>query len=285
MKSRFWLIVAVIVLSTGLANAQAPRLFGTLNAGATGGPSILVEIDPATGALVQTIGSVGYLVNGMTYAATTGILYGTTSNNDVSFPNGLITIDMTTGAGTPIGTGAGQYVNVPAADSVGNLYGWTEASDDLVLWNTGTGTVTVIGDSDTSTWEQGLAFDNSDVLYLVNGSSGDIYTLNTATGGVTPQGTLSTRAHHGDFHPTSGLYYGIDNTEDTGPPARILVVCDLSTQSVVNTIPTVDLLHTLTFVGDAALVAVDVPTISGWGIFVMVLAIGAAGVIVRRFVF
>lgn len=243
------------VVSAGPADGQ--RLFATLGAG--GGTSSLLEIDPATGALVQTIGNVGYLVNGMTWDATTSTLYATTSTNSVAHPNGLITINITTGAGTPVGTGAGQMVNVPACNAAGVLYAWTEDHDDLVLWNKAAGTATVVGESGVSTSEQGLAFDTSGVLYLVNDSDGDVYTINTTTGAGTSLGTLGVRAHHGSFHPTTNLYYGLDLTADYGA-TRNLIVANVATQAVVNTIPTLNNLHTLAFVDGGA---PPTPTLTG----------------------
>lgn len=125
------LLAVLFALSAWSLPALAATLYGTIGAG--GGASTLVELDPTTGAQIRTIGSVGYAVNGMTYDRTTSTMYATTANNDASFPNGLITVNLSTGAGTPVGSGAGQYVNVPTANSSGQLYGWTESGDDPVL--------------------------------------------------------------------------------------------------------------------------------------------------------
>ncbi len=240
---RFGVLLVVLLLAAVPASAQ--RLLGTIGNPGTGATtSALVELDPATGALVATIGDVGYLVNGMTWDEASGTLWATTSTNDATFPNGLITIDPATAAGTPVGTGAGQFVNVPASNSAGQVYGWTEASDDAVLWDTAAGTITVLGESGVGTLRQGLAFNAADELILINGNT-NVYTIDTTTGAGTMVGTLGVVAHHGDFEPNSGLYYGID-AGGGGP--KNLVVADLSSFTVVDTIPTVDDLHTLTFV-------------------------------------
>ena len=71
-------------------------LLSTLGSGPDGpwiGPSILVEIDPTTGETLRTIGSVGYIVNGLEYDGTTGKLFASTSIQDPSY-NGLIEIDL-----------------------------------------------------------------------------------------------------------------------------------------------------------------------------------------------
>jgi hypothetical protein len=268
------LFVAFAVLVCA-APANAQRLLGTLNAGNTGGPSILIEINPTTGALVQTIGSVGYLVNGMTWDATTSTLYATTSNKDANFPDGLITINPATGAGTRVGTGAGQLVNVPACSPSGALYGWTEQSDDLVLWNKAAGTITVIR-SPVDTEEEGLAFNTAGVLYLVNFDG--VYIINTTTGAGTLVGSIGVIAHHGSFNPSNNLYYGLDQTEDTGGPARNLLVVNVATPAIVNTIPTVNLLHTLAFVGNA----VTIPATGQAGLLVLIALLAVAGFLALR---
>ena len=279
MKTVAILFVAFAVLvCTAPANAQ--RLLGTLYAGNTGGPSILVEINPDTGALVQTIGSVGYLVNGMTWDATTSTLYATTSQHDANFPNGLIKINPATGASTRVGSGAGQDVNVPACNSTGVLYGWTEATDDLVLWNKVAGTITVFGDSGVDTAEEGLAFNTLGVLYLVNWDG--IYTINTSTGVGTFVGSIGRLAHHGSFRSTNNLYYGVDQTEDTSGPPRSLIVVNVATQTVVNTIPTVDLLHTLTFVSAAPDQVIGAPTMTEWGMIILVILLGIGSIYYLR---
>jgi DNA-binding beta-propeller fold protein YncE len=272
---------AALLATLSLWSLQAlAALYGTIGAGGAG--STLVELNPATGAVIQTIGPVGYAVNGMTYDATTGTLYATTSTNDGSFANGLITINMTTGAGTPVGTGAGQLVNVPSANSMGQLYGWTEASDDPVLWNKAAGTVTVIGESGIGTGEQSLAFDNGDVLYFLNYDE-NLYTINTTTGAATLVGPVSGittgYAHHGDFNPATNQLYAINQTNDSSTPnPRALYVIDITTQSVVATLPTVDNLHTLAFTGAAAPAPAptSIPTLSEWGMILLssLLALG-----------
>lgn len=278
IRSIFKQAVGLAALSLWSLQALA-ALYGTVGAGGAG--STLVELSPATGAVIQTIGPVGYAVNGMTYDATTGTFYATTSNHDATFADGLITINMTTGAGTPVGTGAGQYVNVPSANSVGQLYGWTEAADDPVLWNKAAGTVTVIGESGIGTWEQSLAFDNNDVMYFLNGDE-NLYTINTTTGAATLVGAVTGvttgYAHHGDFNPATNQLYAINQTNDSGTPnPRALYVIDITTQSVVATLPTVDNLHTLAFTDAAPAAApTSIPTLSEWGMILLssLLALG-----------
>lgn len=223
----------------GSSDKGGVELYGT-----TFGPTAsLVQLDPNTGALVRTVGPVGYQVNGLEWDHTTGKLYATTSFNDANFPDGLLEINLSTGAGTPIGTGAGMQVLNPTVNSTGTMYGWTEQSDDPVTINKTTGVATVVGNSAVSSAVHGLAFDNQDVLYLVN-FGGALYTINATTGAGTAAGSLGVTAHHGDFHPGTGMYWGLDTT-GTGP--RNIIVANIATATVTATMPTVDSLFTLTF--------------------------------------
>jgi hypothetical protein len=251
------LMLGLLFLAAGVFGTQplgAAALLATTGNGFSG-PSTLLEIDPVTGATLQTIGPVGYIVNGLEFDPATGKLYGSTSVNDPNY-NGLIEIDMTTGAGTPVGVP--QWGGIPTApincvpsavtnitiDVGGQMYGWLDpCDDDLVRIDKTTGIATWVGASGVGTARNGLDFDNAGTLYMVN-AGGQIYMVNTSTGAATLTGSIGTTAHHGDFDPLSNLYNGISTT--FGP--RLLVVADLSTTSVVGTVPLVDEIHVLTFV-------------------------------------
>jgi Tol biopolymer transport system component len=258
LKSRlvYWVFGAVTLLLASHVKADFLLYGTTWGDGET--PSTLVQLDPSTGQLIQTIGSVGYAVNGLDWDPGSGVLYGTTSVNDASY-TGLISIDTTTGAGTPVGTGWGTLpdfnltVVAMTIDSGGNAFGWLEPnSEDLVSIDTGAGTISTIGDSGVSTSGQGLSFDTSDTLFLVvNNGLPDVYTVNVATGATTFLGTVADAtaswAHHGDFNPDNGLYYGIRET--LGTPSS-LVLIDMSGLTQTGTLTTdIDELHTLAFVG------------------------------------
>jgi hypothetical protein len=254
---------ALVILTLGMLAAcgdddsnpvafKQKALYGTTLGTVVLGPSDLVRLNVTTGAFDKTIGSVGYFVNGLTHDDTTGKLYATTSDNDPAFPNGLIEINKSTGAGTPIGVGFGRLVNVPTVNSLGEMFGWTEDGDDLVRIDKVTGTATVIGDNLLGTAEQGLAFDNFDILVLVNPLllQTGAYSVNTSTGNETLISTIPVpRAHHGDFNPVTNYYWGIDQTNDSaaGAAARNLLVLDVTAGTVIQTLPTVDYLHAVAF--------------------------------------
>jgi outer membrane autotransporter protein len=194
--------------------------------------------------VVSTIGDVGYRVNGLTYDPVSRNLYATTSSKDANFASGLITINRTTGAATRVGAGSGlALVNVVTASSDGRLFGWTENTDDLVVWDRATGTATVVGASGLSTAEQTLAFDRqTDTLFLIN--QGRVYTIDTATGAATQVATVSGMAHHGDF-AVNGRVYAIDAS---GSGAKNIRIIDPATGAEIGTLATANDLHTLAFV-------------------------------------
>jgi hypothetical protein len=234
----------------------SPTLLGTTRGSAWSSPkrlSTLVEIDPTTGVTLRTIGPVGYAVNGLEYDATTGKLYGSTPQWDPSH-NGLIEIDPNTGAGTPIGvhgwglTGLSTAVNNVTVNSNGQMFGWWDGPDDLVSIDKAEGLATRVGESYAETFTNGLDFDNSDDLYLVN-IEGAVFTVDPVTGAATFTGRIGTNAHHGNFDPSSGLYYGISGNPWPGSESpQALVLVDLSTNTVVASLDDLaDDIHTISF--------------------------------------
>ncbi|MCB1072397.1 MAG: hypothetical protein KDK96_04755 [Chlamydiia bacterium] len=244
------LLIVCFLMNTALANHYL--LYGTVGEG-SGGTTTLVVIDQNTGGVEDTIGTIGYRINGLAYDPTTGNLYATTSANDPIAPNHLLTISTETGAGTIIAPLSlpvtAQTAVVLTCDSTGQLYAWSEWSsgtdDDLLRVDKNTGAVFEYPDAGLSTYTQSLDFNNSNTLYLLNGST-TIYTVSTTTGLPTSVGTsASPIAHHGKFHPITNQLWAIDEAYNTNP--RDIVILDIPSGTIVNTLPTVDDLHTLAF--------------------------------------
>jgi hypothetical protein len=212
--------------------------------------SWLYEIDTNDGS-ATLIGDIGFQLSGMAYDSVTKKLYGTTSVKDPNFHNGLIEIDMKTGTGTPIGTQNTININVPTFNSSGELFAWSESGDKLCTIDLTTGIATSFPHY-IATGEEGLAFDNNDVLYLVNDDS-KVYIMDQATGVGNYVGHINglpyNMAHHGDFHPVTGKYWGLDVTADPiyHTTARNLLVIDIGSLTLENTIHTLDYLHVLAF--------------------------------------
>ena len=110
IRQAVWLAaVAVAVITLLATSAPSARAGGTAQVlygadGAGGNAATnLYTLDPATGGIVTTVGPIGFAVTGLAVHPTTGILYGTTGNRSPASPGFLITINTTTGAGTPVG--------------------------------------------------------------------------------------------------------------------------------------------------------------------------------------
>ena len=286
MTSRFSKLLTSLLAAAGallVAPALAATLYGTTGAG--GDPSILVQLDPATGALISTIGPVGYQVNGMA-SGRDGTLYAVTRAADPACPRGLISINTTTGAGTPIGCGASGSGDRPVlltADASGQLYGWWDPSaDDLITWNKVTGTYSAPISVAIGTGSHTLAFDvPGTTLYLLQGST--LYTVNPTTGSFTDLGTVtgsSGEGHHGDFNPDTGRLYAINGTNVPSPG---LVVIDVASRTQIASLPTVPYLHTLAFFGPPAPVVVqEVPVDNPWALAAVALLLAAFGAAYMR---
>jgi len=234
-------------LLASAADADAARLLGTLGRGGT--TSTLVELDPLTGLVTGTIGSVGFAINGMDYDPTSGKLYGVTSSME-STGIGLVEIDLTTGAGTRVGPVGFGGIGSPALtelaiSSTGRAFSWGEPSeDDLYEIDLGTGLATRVGESGIGTGVHGMAFDLADSLHFIN-VGGDTYVLDLVTGVATFQYSLGQTAHHGDVDPDTGVYYGLNERADP----VLLVSIDLDAGTVLDVFGGVDGLHTLAFIG------------------------------------
>lgn len=285
-----WRLAITAILSAAVLAAFAPQasaqdpppgqpvLLGTTGACdnvVQGGPCIhtstLVEVDPRTGALVRTIGPVGYTVNGLAWDMTSDKLYATTAVGDTSF-HGLITIDPNTGQGTPVNASVVNYgldvtpgtlgspVHSITIDSSGNAVGWYDefgpgVTDTFVTINTATGVATEFDNTGINTGQNGLAFAKHDLLWnldspkIVGGVvTQTAYLLNPQNGQPLDERDVSppTPAALGDFDPIGNQYYGLKFTVFT--PPTFLVVIDLKKGTVTTLGQTVDDLHVIAFV-------------------------------------
>jgi hypothetical protein len=277
-------LLAVVVLSALCLQASAqnrldpsPILVGTTGAcnnANQGGPctqtSMLVQLDPATGQLVQVIGPVGFTVNGLAWDPKSSTLFGSTAIGDAAF-HGLITIDLTTGAGTPVNPSVDNF-GLPGNSPIhsitiganGKIVGWYDefappagVTDTFVQIDKKTGIATEHNNTGIDTSQNGLAFDNGNNLWNIDSprfEAGVVtqtaYLLNPVHGKPTFSRPLSPpiAAALGDFSPANNLYYGLNFQAFSHSHTTFIVTVDVSSGNVATLGQTVDNLHTLAFI-------------------------------------
>jgi hypothetical protein len=297
-KLRWSMILAAVILMVGAQQASAngflgilaqllllkqPILLGTTGAcnnANQGGPcttkSTLVQLNPHTGALIRTIGPVGFTVNGLAWDRTSGKLYASTAIGDVTF-HGLITINPFTGAGKPVNKQATNFglalgpngeespVHSITIDPFGHMVGWYDefpvagggpVTDTYVRINQHTGVATEFPNTGLDTANNGVSFGEFNLLWNIdtvrrqpdNTLTQFAYILNPFDGKPLQSIPLSppTPAALGDFHPGTNFYYGLNF--NGGNPATSIVVVDPINGTVTPLGPTVDFLHTLAFI-------------------------------------
>ena len=287
MLSKFITLTAIL-MGAIVASAQTPPpglpiLLGTTGACNNvrqGSPcteqSTLVQIDPATGALVRIIGPVGYTVNGLAWDSTTDTLYATTAVGDISF-HGLITIDPNTGAGTPVDASVvnfglapdprfvGSPIHSITIDSHGNIAAWYDefppplgVTDTFVTIDKNTGRATEFENTGLDTNQNGLAFAKHDLLWNIDSPKTQtdgsviqtVYQLDPANGQPVDAREVSppTAAALGDFDPVGNKYYGLNFLPFDPLRQTSLVVINLKKGTVTTVGQTVDNLHVIAFV-------------------------------------
>jgi hypothetical protein len=279
-------MLAGAILAIGVqASAQTPPLgqpillgtTGACNNATLGGPctqtSTLVQLDPTNGALVAVIGPVGFTVNGLAWDPTTDTLYATTAVGDTAF-HGLITIDPSTGAGTPVNPSVVNYGLAPdprfvgspihslAIDSNGRLAAWYDefpppvgVTDTFITIDKSTGIATEFENTRLDTNQNGLAFAKHDLLWnidapktAVDGSvTQTAYLLDPSNGTMLDARDVSPpiAAALGDFDPVGNKYYGLNFVPFS--PQTAMIVIDLK-KGTTSAVGTVDDLHVIAFV-------------------------------------
>jgi hypothetical protein len=252
------LAASVCGLLASAATASGAQLLYAAD-GAGGNVSNLYILNPDTGAVVRTVGPIGFAVTGLAIDPATGTLYGSTgrqASTGQPNPGSLIKIDRTTGKGTLIGD---ERPNTETAADLtftpdGILYGWLEdTTDDLVTLDKATGAATVVGDSNFSTYGSGLASNAAGVLYFTgDGEQGPLSTINRTTGDDTTVATLD--GPNGGpgisslAFDASGTLYGSRIPSDSPAFQSDLITIDTSTGHITSKGPSVDRLDGIVFV-------------------------------------
>ncbi len=201
----------------------------------------LYTLNSETGAILSTIGPVGYDVTGLASDPITGDLYGSIGDTDVTGgnPGGIVRINTSTGAATLLGiadeAGNPQYFGDLAFAPDGTLYGWSNADEDVFTIDIGSCDglicpVTSVGDSGLSGgFGNGIAYsrgsENLSVMplgenYIINFDK-DNGSLLGFTGIINPSGN-SYSVGALDFDPTS-LIFGVRRNFGSAPSDLIAI--------------------------------------------------------------
>jgi hypothetical protein len=237
-----WIAISLLFASTlgPSAQGQAVGRRAVLYAasGTFGIQGILYTLDPATGAILTTVGPLqdaagnSYGITGLKYHAATGISYGATGHQSPTNPNYLVIVDPATALVTPIGPlGVGARLTDIAIDpTTGIMFGLPEFNQNFYTINTSTGEAIQTGSTGIGDTKQGgLAADRRGALFGVSNFS--FYSFNKTTGMATLIGPTGLRnlVKAADFDPSNVLYGlegggGIDNAH-----LRWLVMFDVTT--------------------------------------------------------
>jgi hypothetical protein len=179
---------------------------GLLRGGGGGGPadeSFLFELDPATGAVVDTIGPV--VMNGTTLRHISSMAFDPVSGDLFAIQNveldsldtvlhtaRFLMIDPANARATQIGPDMNpdSTANFPdmTFSANGTCYAWSEFGDDVFTIDLTTGIPTRVGESGVGTLQTGLAFDHNDTLFMKN--SNRLLTVNRFTGAAVVVDTI-----------------------------------------------------------------------------------------------
>jgi hypothetical protein len=252
-----WSVLALGLLAAQAGRAEADVLYAA--DGQNGNPATnLYILDSGTGAVLQTVGPIGFAVTGMAFSPDTGVLYGVTAPKG-SNTRELITINPGTGAGTVVGA-LGVTMDDISFDRNGTLYGWSGRTSGSSLYtiNLATGAATLVGPSGLLDVGVGFAINGSGTPYLADaGASGALRTVDLTTGAVTTVATLSgapfdNGAISAFAFDSDGTLFGINLNETVGkpnpPPAdTFLVTVDPATGVITTLGPSVPGLEAITF--------------------------------------
>jgi len=282
-------LVAVLLLVGGIAVPSTWSQAATLYAanGAGGNPSNLVILDQNTGAVVSTVGPIGFAVTGLAVHPLTGVLYGSTASLDETASGSLLTISKTTGAGTVVGP-IGRTIPDLAFTSDGTLYGWSRSPNALHRINVATGQPTRVGNFNLGTNFAGLGLAAaSNGLVLGTAGNGPLFKVDPNTGVALPFTTtnwarINTAFGALAFGPGGILYgMGLAGSPGGGDLTVFLVRIDLPSGNVTELGPSVPFGDAIAFdppVFPAVELPSPIPTLSELAFGVMALLLTAVAV-------
>ena len=230
------------------------------------GPSLLYQIDPATG-IPTLVGPIGFervsamdFVGDATNATFGGTLFATGERQDCTDENVLLTIDPCTGLGTEVAptsiqpTGNFTEPGMSMRPSDGMMFAAFEGQDVLGTIDTTTGMAAVIGPILGNNTGHGLAFSGNETLF--HAGSSQLETLDPGTGLATPvmdfifvppADGFNPKFNALDFQLDTGILFGSLNDGSGGQPENHLTTIDTTTAAITFIGQTQDGLDALAF--------------------------------------
>jgi hypothetical protein len=204
------LLLAIILVHAICANSRAQTIYSSGNDGTN-----LVTINTATGT-GTVIGSFGYTATYGTAFSPDGTLY-TLVDSYVS--GQLATVNLTTGAATPVGpaTGIADLMVMEFAPD-GTLYAGSWNTNSLYILNRTNGSATLVGTLGSSLANMmDFAFNPAGVMYATNSTG--LYTINLVTGAATLVATLTGTdgGNMGIAFDGAGNLYGTSYSSSNSP--------------------------------------------------------------------
>lgn len=283
------LVVGCIIVPS--AFSEAAVLYAA--DGAAGHLSSLVIVNPANGAVVSTVGPIGFAVTGLAVHPLTGVLYGSTSSLDPTAPGSLLTISKTTGAGTLVGSYGLSGGTMPdiTFTSDGVLYGWPQVVNALHRIDTATGHATRVGTFNFGGNIPGLGIAAAaDAIFLAGSGRDPLFKVDRNTGVAVPFTVLDwprdvTGIAALTFGP-GGVLLGMGSVGIGAVGGNFLLRIDIVTGHVTELGPTIPLGDALAFDPPTfpASPPAPVPTLSdvAFGVMALLLTAGALYRISRR---
>jgi hypothetical protein len=191
--------------------------------GTFGVQGVLYTLDPATGAVLTTVGPLhdtagnNYGMTGLKYHPITGIFYGATAGQSPTNPSYLVIVDPATALVTPIGPFGAVLTDIAIDPRTGIMYGISGFNEKFYTINTVTGEAVQTGSTRIGfAAGGGFAADRTGALFGVSFFS--FYSFNNTNGLATLIGLtgLANYVKAADVNPSNGLYGlegggGIDN--------------------------------------------------------------------------
>ena len=223
--SRICLIAASLLFASTVGASDAASTEGDAAgrravlyaaSGTFGVTGILYTLDPATGAVLTTVGPLNdaagnnYGMTGLKYHPTTGIFYGATAHASPTNPDYLVIVDPATALVTPIGPFGAILTDIAIDPTTGIMYAVSGWNQKFYTINTTTGQATQIGSTQLGFQNGGgLAADRTGALFGVDNFS--FYSYNKTNGNATLIGLtgLPDLVRAADFNP-SNVFYGLE---------------------------------------------------------------------------